>query len=322
MEALDAIDRKILLELDLNARIPETELARRIRKSREVVRYRVHQLSEQGIIKGYLTWINVAKLGYQGYKIYLKIAGDEKEQKEFFEHIRSRQDVFWLGVADGAWDVGLTFFAKSNEEFFKAKNELFARFSGIIFDKKTGILANVYTYPKKFLGAAAVKKPNLLFGNVVSNEIDDIDKRILGQLFHNSRIRLVDLANRTGVSLEVVRNRMKKLEQSGVIVRYAAVIDHTKLGMEFYKTFLYFDDLSEANEKKLLEFCEGHPNVIHVVRPISPWDVELEIMVENYAQYNGIMRQLRSLFPHELRNIESAIMSEDYVFPARKTMFD
>ncbi len=35
-----------------------------------------------------------------------------------------------------------------------------------------------------------------------------------------------------------------------------------------------------------------------------------------------IIRPLRSLFPKELRNIESAIMSEDYVFPAKKTIFD
>lgn len=321
MENLDTIDRKILFELTLDARIPETQIAKRLRISRDVVHYRIKQLMEKEIIRAYRTWINLAKLGYQGYKVYLKIAGSEKEQKKFFDHIRTREDVFWLGVADGAWDVGLTFFEKSNEEFFRKKNELFARFNKIILDKKTGTVVNVYVYPKKFF-AMRETEPGTLFGDVVQNRIDEVERKILKVLMHNSRISLVDLANKVGSTIEVVRHRKKKLEQTGIISVYTASIDYEKLGLEFYKTFIYFDKLDEKNEKKLLEFCRLNENIMHMVRQISPWDIELEVMVENYLKYNKIMRELRSLFPHEIRNIESAIMSGDYPFPAKKTVFD
>jgi DNA-binding Lrp family transcriptional regulator len=320
-DELDNTDKRILYELDLNARIPETQLAKRIRRSREAVRYRIRELTRKGIIKGYSLWINVSKLGYQGYKVYLKIGGSKEEQAAFFDHIRSREDVFWLGVADGAWDVGLTFFARNSEEFYKKKNGLFAQFSGIILDKKIGILSDVHIHPKKFLGGQA-REPVIMFGPVVPNGTDDIERKILTELLENSRIRLVELATNVGATLEVTRNRMQALERKGAILRYNAIIDYGKLGLEFYKTFLYFDNLSDANERKLLEYCRQHPNILHVVRQISPWDVELEIMVPNYGAYNRIMHELRDLFPHELANIESAIMSQDWILPAKKAAFD
>jgi DNA-binding Lrp family transcriptional regulator len=317
---LDASDRKILHALHMDARIPETAMAKRLRLSRDVVHYRIRQLVARGIIPVYRTWIDIGRLGYHNYKLYLKVSGDQKRREEFFEHIRSREDVFWLGVADGAWDVGVTFFSKSKDDFFHKKNELFSRFSDIILEKKTGLLVDIWVYPLKFL-VGGEAGPRTLFGNVQDNGIDRTDGKVLAALMHDARGRVVDLARSSGITPEVFRNRMKRLEEKGIIGWYGIAIDHTRLGLEFYKTFLYFDNLGPAEEKRLLEFCSSQANIIHIVRLIGPWEYELEILVENYAAYNKIMHRLRALFPHELRNIESAVMSEDYVFPAKKTVF-
>ncbi len=324
-DELDKIDKRILFELDKNARIPETSLAKIVNKSREAVRYRINNLEKKGIILGYSIFINVAKLGFQGYKVYLKLKGKPERKKEFFEHIRSRKDIFWLGIADGAWDVGLTFFAKSNEEFYNAKNQLFSEFKDLIVDKITGSLVEPIIFGKKFLVENLDEKeisPKHMFGKVEQNELDGIDKKILGALLHNGRIRLVDLAIEVKSTVDIVRNRIKKLEENGIILRYYAVIDHNKIGMEFYKSFLYFESLSQKDEKKLYEFCKLNPNVLYIVRQITPWDIELELMVENSQKYNQIINELKQLFSDNLRNVESAIMSEDYVFPAKRNIFD
>ena len=65
-------------------------------------------------------------------------------------------------------------------------------------------------------------------------------------------MKLVKLAGEAGTTVDIARSRMKKLEDKhGVIVCYTAVIDYQKLGLEFYKAFLYFDSFSEDDEKKL-----------------------------------------------------------------------
>jgi Lrp/AsnC family transcriptional regulator, leucine-responsive regulatory protein len=61
---LDAIGRKILSELQLNARIPFAELGRRVGLSTPAVMDRVRKLEEVGIIEGYKAVINTTRLGY------------------------------------------------------------------------------------------------------------------------------------------------------------------------------------------------------------------------------------------------------------------
>lgn len=60
---LDAIGRKILTELQENARIPFAELARRVGLSTPAAAERVRRLEDDGIITGYRAEIDVRKVG-------------------------------------------------------------------------------------------------------------------------------------------------------------------------------------------------------------------------------------------------------------------
>lgn len=317
-EIIDNIDRRILYELDWNARISETELAKRINRSRETVRYRIKQLEKKGIILSYATWINVAKLGYHAYKMYLKIGGTEEERQEFFDDMKQRPDLFWLGIGDGAWDVGLTFFAKSHQEFYDMKNQLFPKYNRIILQKFTGVVVEASFYPETIFYEKQLEK-RTIFGSVNRNEIDDIDKRILSILYLNARIKLVDLAARAGVSVDIARHRIKRLEENKIISTYKTVINFQKIGMDFYKAFLYFDSFSKQEQKKLFEIAKQDPHIPRMVFLISPWDVELEIRAYNHQEFNKVIRKIKTEFP-KLRNVESTAMSGDFVFPAKGTI--
>ena len=61
---LDAIDWKILHELQENARTPFAELARRVGLSTPAVAERVHKLETDGIITGYHATIDAGKVGF------------------------------------------------------------------------------------------------------------------------------------------------------------------------------------------------------------------------------------------------------------------
>ncbi|MBR2615342.1 MAG: Lrp/AsnC family transcriptional regulator [Clostridia bacterium] len=60
--------------------------------------------------------------------------------------------------------------------------------------------------------------------------LDDIDIRILGLLKENARIKASQISQIVGLSVSSVTERIRKLEQSGVITAYTAVIDQKKLG--------------------------------------------------------------------------------------------
>lgn len=318
---LDKLDCKLLFELDKNSRLPETTLAKLIGRSKESVRYRIAQLKEKGIIHGFTTWIDPTKLGYSSAKIYLTLANKPQQKKEFIEYVKKDKRLFWLGIAEGAWNAGLTFFVKSNQEFFELKNELFSKFKELILDSHTAVLVNVNMCDKTFLYPAETKWLTI-FGVPKEQELDETEKKVLKELFLNSRISLVEIARKHDTTIDIVRNRIKRLEEKKIISRYTTKIDFNLLGYEFYKTFLYFHNLTKTDELKLMEYTRKNPNIIHLIKQISPWDIELEIMCESYHQYNQIISALTQEFSTIISKVETAIMSEDYVFPAEKMIFE
>ena len=60
---LDQTNRKILAELVANARIPISELARKVGLSKTPVAQRIRQLEEMGLITGYRAILSPLRLG-------------------------------------------------------------------------------------------------------------------------------------------------------------------------------------------------------------------------------------------------------------------
>jgi Lrp/AsnC family leucine-responsive transcriptional regulator len=78
---LDLIDRKILAELQTNARISFAELGRRVRLSTPAVIERVKRLEEDGTIEGYHARVNPARVGLSVLAmVQVNIAGDRLEK--------------------------------------------------------------------------------------------------------------------------------------------------------------------------------------------------------------------------------------------------
>ena len=65
----------------------------------------------------------------------------------------------------------------------------------------------------------------------MDSKLDNIDLKILKLLQENSKITNLELSKRIGLSPAPTLERVKKLEQSGVIKSYHAKVDGNKLGL-------------------------------------------------------------------------------------------
>jgi Lrp/AsnC family leucine-responsive transcriptional regulator len=61
--------------------------------------------------------------------------------------------------------------------------------------------------------------------------MEDLDRHIVGLLMQDGRMSFTDLGKVTGLSTSAVHQRVRRLEERGVIQGYRAVIDHNALGM-------------------------------------------------------------------------------------------
>ena len=320
MVKLDKIDRKLLHELDNDARQPDTTLAKKIGRSRESVRYRIEQLKKKKVIRGFSTIIDMSNLGYQGYKSYFNVGGRTTHRDEFYSYVKKQPDLLWMGISEGAWDLGTVFFAKTHKDFFLKQQKISSKFHHLILKKDFALLIQILMFPKKYI-LNKKEEPVIVFGETEYNTIDDIEKEILEILKDDARITLIDLAKKCNSTIDIVRGRMKKLEKKKIIVKYTVDIDYNVLGLQYFKVFLYFKHLSKSKEAALIQYCRQKKEVINYVQQISSWDVELEVMVEKYQDFNKFIRDLKEDFPDSLIDTESANVSEDYILPGEKVLF-
>jgi Lrp/AsnC family leucine-responsive transcriptional regulator len=61
--------------------------------------------------------------------------------------------------------------------------------------------------------------------------VEETDRAIVAALAVDGRLSYTDLAERVGLSVSAVHQRVRRLEQRGVIKGYAARIDHDALGL-------------------------------------------------------------------------------------------
>ncbi len=67
-------------------------------------------------------------------------------------------------------------------------------------------------------------------GTASLRSVEDLDQHILSLLADDGRMSFTDLGKATGLSTSAVHQRVKRLEQRGVIRGYGAAIDYHQLG--------------------------------------------------------------------------------------------
>ena len=64
-------------------------------------------------------------------------------------------------------------------------------------------------------------------------KLDEVDQQILDMLIENTRIPFTDIAKKLNISAGTVHVRVKKMEESGIIIGSSLTLDYTKLGYSF-----------------------------------------------------------------------------------------
>jgi DNA-binding Lrp family transcriptional regulator len=317
-QKLDKIDKKILAELDKNCRISDSELAKKVRRSRQTVAYRVRRLTEEGLITGFITSINPNKMGYQLFKIYLKLKNIPERKAVLMDHLRKLTSVYWMGESDGSWDLVFAVYAKEMYEFYEIKNQIFSLFKDIIVDLYGDVLLDVKQYPKMYFDSE-ISKPAEFGGFTVNNELDALDHNILGFIIDNARATTLEIAVKVSSTPTTVATRLKKMEKLGVIIQYRIGIDLIKLGYEHYKAIIVTESYSKDEEKQLLEYCSHIPQIQYFIRNL--WQIEPEFVVRTYDEYYMIINKLKERFPNVIKTIDSIILRTDEWTPGYKKLF-
>jgi Lrp/AsnC family leucine-responsive transcriptional regulator len=116
--------------------------------------------------------------------------------------------------------------------------------------------------------------------------LDKIDKRILGELQLDAKLQNIELAKRVGLSPSPCLRRVKLLEEAGIISRYIAVVDQSKVGLDlslFARVSLTAQDAETVNH--FVAAMRRLPEVMECYIMLGEFDALLRVVVSDLADY-------------------------------------
>ncbi len=310
---LDLRDKKILFELDKNSRISLSELARKLKTSKEVVHYRLNNLIKNKIILKFHTVPATYRFGLTAYKVYLRLSDySEQDYNELINYLLSNQDVFWVGVCKGVWDLIFGIWAKNLEEFFKIHDEILHRFSRFIQEKELSISRESFQYNRRWMYNDNSPIIEFNFGEKEEKiELDKKDKAILDELVSDSRKSIVDISRITKLSVDIVRYRIRTMEKEGIIKGYKCLLNPYKVGFTTCKAFVFFKNISEDKKKEFIDYCKFLDNTVNIITTFAPWDLEIMFETKSYEEYFKIMDDIKEKFNNIVKFYESMMITSE-----------
>ena len=113
--------------------------------------------------------------------------------------------------------------------------------------------------------------------NRLEVEIDGIDKEILRDLMEDARKPILQIANKIGISGAAIHQRLRKLEDAGVISGSRFTINHKVLG---YKTMAFIGIYLEkaASNAEAVKELKKIPEVLECHYTTGNWSILIKII--------------------------------------------
>jgi len=141
----------------------------------------------------------------------------------------------------------------------------------------------------------------------MTNNLDDIDIKILSILQNDSNRTTKSIAVELGMTTSPVFERIKKLEKQDYIKKYVAVLNSKKIGL---KQTVFMGITLQGHTRSYLEKfvtqINSFPEVIECHRVSGNFDYLLKLVVEDIEAYETFIISKLTLLPY-LGNVQSLI---------------
>jgi Lrp/AsnC family transcriptional regulator, leucine-responsive regulatory protein len=146
------------------------------------------------------------------------------------------------------------------------------------------------------------------------DQLDRIDRNIMAALSRDGRLSMAELAAKVGLSKTPVQARVRRLESSGYIRGYSAVIDRERMG-EGHVAFVQVT-LSDTRSAALDAFnraVQSVPEIEQCHMMAASFDYLLKVRTRDIAAYRRVLGERISALPH---------VSQTSTFVAMETVKD
>lgn len=312
---LNVKDRKILYELDKNARQPASKIAKHVGLSVDGVNYRIKQLLKNKAIFKFMTILDTSKIGLTAYKVFYRFQNTTvQKEEEIINYLIAHKNTQYVTSTEGLFDLNINFLVSNVNELNDILTDINRLHGQFIAERQVNIIVEASFFFRDYLvdkTHSELRKPMSFGSESKEVKIDDNDFIILSELSKDGRMHAVDIAKKTGLSSDAVIQRIRKLEEHGVIQNYVIYPNSSVIGYKSYFILFKFRDLSLEDEKRFFTYCRLQPNIWFYAKLIGEWDCVVDLEVENDDNFKKILTEFKKDF--------SKIIKEYNIFRFTKT---
>ena len=123
-------------------------------------------------------------------------------------------------------------------------------------------------------------------------KLDSIHSKILNLLQKNARISNTEIARQVGISSPAVAERIKKMEDLGIITHYLTKVDHNALGYGLRALITVRAFMGRL--KPFLHQIKSYNEVVNCYRITGNENIVMEVVFENHKHLEKFIDELIS----------------------------
>lgn len=312
MSKLDLLDKKIMYELDLNARISARQLAKKLKKSKETINFRINRLIKNNYLKGFYTVFNTSKLGWYYIKVYIKFKNITPEkEKELFNYLQNQAHVAYLASLEGYYDCIFLIMVKNTQDMIDFLYPFMKLYGEFIQQKDICTFLRSHRLTYRFLHPGKEKK-DLTYPIILEDyKLDEIDKKIHYILSTQARLPLIEIAKKIKVDHKTIKYHIKKLEKDNIIISYATGPNFDKLGYQFIQINISLKDPTIKNS--IVEYFDSTNKCGFAAELLGKYDLTIELHVKNNEELKKIIDNFRVKFVNKYNDYDISTITKEYV---------
>jgi len=303
------IEQKILSLLLTNSRMPDSQVAKALKISDHQARYYRGRL-ERGVIEGSETVFDFGAVGLREHVIYLKISHLDEYQKSLHEYFRNHPNIKWVAEIFPEYSYRVSIVSGKVSEVENIVNDVEVLCEGNV--EKAEVMQS-----REFL-----KKDNFtdksMYRPMTKITLKKKEWELARSIYRDATVSLAELGKRHGMSIESVRQSLRRMEMCGFIQGYTFTLDKEKAGITFWAQAC-------IRSSRLAHHLLGITNLLHsdhsfgrARRMFGTWNLEIAILAEDYDDLRRLIRKIEALFGPDMKGSSLFITQKkvvDHQFP-------
>lgn len=121
--------------------------------------------------------------------------------------------------------------------------------------------------------------------------MDNKDKKILELLKQDARMTYTDISKEIDMSVPSVIDRIKKLNDQGIIKNSTVELDYESMGRSLQAIICV--DIETDQYENFLEFAEEEASVVDFYRVVGPFNAIIKVALKNTYQLEKLVDEIK-----------------------------